>query len=279
MSENLRYSYENRRFEYSSENRRFEYSSENRRFEFRILELRLHNRYRIIDFGKVEINNKVNRYYILAIEFDSNTINDHYYYYYISKQCYDVLNKYFIVRGGKIMCGYNKIIYDDISLILHVGDKVQQTGIASEKLVFDLSLMINNNLSFTFCVNHYKEFDLSRVIPYTFDCILIVNKNLILGNEGVNYHNITYYKDYILDNIDKSIKDKINNAKDSETLNIYTHILNRSRKCKLEINNNIDAMRSNKHITKVPFSTNNKLNKFDISKLSISNIINNSYKI
>lgn len=233
----------------------------------RIFNLRLLNKYTIIDFGKV---NK-DKYFILAIETGSNTITNHYYYYYISKQCYDVLNKYFIIIGGKIMCGYNGKIYNDLTLILHIGDKGQQT----------LSLMINsktssssvNNLSFTFCINCYKEFDLSRVIPYTFDCILIVNKNLILGNEGVNYHNITYYKDYILENLDKDIISKINNAKDSETLNIYTHILNRSRKCKLEINNSIDAMRSNKHITKVPFSTGNKVNKFDISKLSISSDI------
>lgn len=226
----------------------------------RIFNLRFQNKYTIIDFGKL---NK-DKYFILAIETGSNTITNHYYYYYISKQCYDVLNKYFIIIAGKIMCGYNGKIYNDLTLILHIGDKGQQT----------LSLMINNNnLSFTFCINCYKEFDLSRVIPYTFDCILIVNKNLILGNEGVNYHNITYYKDYILENLDKDTISKINNAKDSETLNIYTHILNKTRKCKLEINNSIDAMRSNKHITKVPFSTNNKLNKFDISKLSLSSDI------
>lgn len=232
----------------------------------RIFNLRFQNKYTIIDFGKLD-NNK---YFILAIETGSNTITNHYYYYYISKQCYDVLNKYFIIIGGKIMCGYNGKIYNDLTLILHIGDKGQQT----------LSLKLDSKLSFTFCINCYKEFDLSRLIPYTFDCILIVNKNLILGNEGVNYHNITYYKDYILENLDKDIISKINNAnstncmsKDSETLNIYTHILNKSRKCKLEINNNMEAMRSNKHITKVPFSTNNKLNKFDISKLSISSDI------
>ena len=232
----------------------------------RIFNLRFQNNYTIIDFGKLD-NNK---YFILAIEKGSNTITDHYYYYYINKQCYDVLNKYFIIIGGKIMCGYNGKIYNDISLLLCIRDKGQQT----------LTLKLNNNLSFTFCINCYTEFDLSRQRPYIFDCILIVNKNLILGNEGVIYHNITYYKDYILENLDKSIKDKIINAKDSETLNIYTHILNRSRKCKLEINNSMEAMRSNKHITKVPFSTNNsnstnsqmsnKLNKFDISKLSLS---------
>lgn len=225
----------------------------------RIFNLRFQNKYTIIDFGEL---NK-DKYFILAIEAGSNTITNHYYYYYINKQCYDVLNKYFIIIGGKIMCGYNGKIYNDISLILCIGDKGQQT----------LSLKLDSNLSFTFCINCYTEFDLSRQHPYTFDCILIVNKNLILGNEGVIYHNITYYKDYILENLDKDTISKINNAKDSETLNIYTHILNRSRKCKLEINNSIDAMRSNKHITKVPFSTNNKLNKFDISKLSISSDI------
>lgn len=235
----------------------------------RIFNLRFENKYRIIDYGK--LNN--NKYFILAIEFDSNSSNNHYFYYYISKECYDVLDKYFIIREGKIICGYNGKIYNDISLLLSVEDKGQQT----------LSFMIDDNLSFTFYINDYEKFDLSRQYPYTFDCILIVNKNLILGKEGIYYHDISYYKDYILDNIDKSIKDKINNAnstncmsKDSETLNIYTHILNKTRKCKLEINNSMEAMRSNKHITKVPFSTNNKLNKlnkFDISKLSISSDI------
>ena len=225
----------------------------------RIFELRFQNRYRIIDFGKL---NK-GKYFILAIESSSNTITNHYYYYYISKECYDVLNKYFIIRGGKIMCGYNGKIYNDLSLILRIGDNGQQT----------LSFMINDNLSFTFYINHYKEFNLFRLNPYTFDCILIVNKNLILGNEGIYYHDISYYKDYILENLDKDILTKINNAKNSETLNIYTHILNRSRKCKLEINNSIDAMRLNKHIYKVSFSTNNEYNKFDITKLSISSEI------
>lgn len=236
----------------------------------RIFELRIHNRYRIIDFGK--LNNR--KYFILAIESDSNSSNNHYYYYYISKECYDVLNKYFIIRDGKIICGYNGKIYNDLTFILEIEDKGQQT----------LSFMIDYNLAFTFYINHYEKFDLSRRYPYTFDCILIVNKNLILGNEGVNYYDISYYKDYILDNIDKSIKDKIINSKDSETLNIYTHILNRSRKCKLEINNSIDAMRLNKHIYKVSLystgnsnSTNsqmsNNYNKFDITKLSLSNEI------
>ena len=38
-------------------------------------------------------------------------------------------------------------------------------------------------------------------------------------------------------------------------------------------------MRLNKHITKVSFSTNNEYNKFDITKLSLSNEIfkNNEY--
>ena len=229
----------------------------------RIFNLRLQNRYRIIDFGKL---NK-GKYFILAIEFDCKTSNNHYYYYYITKECYDVLNKYFIMKGGKIICEYNEKIYDDLTLILDIGDKCQQT----------LSLELNDNLYFTFYINHYKEFNLSRLNPYTFDCILIVNKNLILGNEGIYYHNISYYKDYILNNIDKDIltkindsENKVNNDSDSEILNIYTHILNKTRKCKLEINNSIDAMRLNKHITKVPFSTNNKVNKFDITKLSLN---------
>ena len=222
----------------------------------RIFNLRFQNRYRIIDFGK--LNN--NKYFILAIEFDSNTSNNHYYYYYISKECYNVLDKYFIIREGKIMCGYNGKIYNDISIVLDVEDKGQQT----------LSFMIDNNLSFTFYINDYEKFDLSRQHPYTFDCILIVNKNLILGNEGIYYHDISYYKDYILENLDKDILTKINSAKNSETLNIYTHILNKTRKCKLEINNSIDAMRSNKHITKVPFSKGKYYNKFDISKLSLA---------
>ena len=273
MSENLKYTpmkvvdlntnkYLNN---YSSENsktiqncvsQKSSFSKIDRRLECRIFELRFQNRYRIIDFGKL---NK-GKYFILAIETSSNTITNHYYYYYISKECYDVLNKYFIIIGGKIMCGYNGKIYNDISLLLHVEDKGQQT----------LSFMIDDNLSFTFYINDYEKFDLSRQHPYTFDCILIVNKNLILGNEGIYYHDISYYKDYILENLDKDILTKIKSANDSETLNIYTHILNKTRKCKLEINNSIDAMRSNKHITKVPFSTNNKVNKFDITKLSLS---------
>lgn len=221
----------------------------------RIFNLRLQNKYRIIDYGK--LNN--HKYFILAIESDSNSSNNHYYYYYISKECYDVLNKYFIIREGKIMCKYEDDFYDNITLTLHVGDNNQQT----------LHLMIDDDddLTFTFYINHYEKFYLSRQTPYTFDCILIVNKNLILGNEGVNYHDISYYKDYILNNVDKDTLSKIDNADDSEPLNIYTHIINRSKKCKLTIDNRIEAMRSNKHITKTPFPKGKYHNEFDITKL------------
>lgn len=232
----------------------------------RIFNLRLQNRYRFIDFGKIQ-----DRYYILAIEVSCNISNNHYYHYYITKECYDVLNKYFIVRDGKIICGYNGKIYNDLTFILKIEDKGQQT--LSFMIESKISSSSVNNLAFTFYINHYEKFNLSRLDPYTFDCILIVNKNLILGNEGVNYYDISYYKDYILNNIDKSIKDKILKSKDSETLNIYTNILNRSRSCKLEINNSIDAMRLNKHIYKVSLYSTGSSNKFDITKLSISSDI------
>lgn len=225
----------------------------------RIFNLRLQNKYRIIDYGKL---NK-DKYFILAIESDSKSTNNHYFYYYISKECYDVLNKYFIILGGKIMCKYEDDFYDNITLTLHVGDNNQQT----------LSFMIDDDLTFTFYINHYEKFYLSRQTPYTFDYILIVNKNLILGNEGVNYHDISYYKDYILENLDKDTLSKINRADDSEPLNIYTHIINRSKKCKLTIDNRIEAMRSNKHITKTPFPKGKYHNEFDITKL----IPNSSY--
>lgn len=231
----------------------------------RIFNLRFENRYRIIDFGK--LNNR--KYFILAIEFDSNSSNNHYWYYYITKECYDVLDKYFIIREGKIICKYEDDFYNNITLTLYVGDKGQQT----------LHLMIDDDddLTFTFYINQYKEFDLSRQHPYTFDYILIVNKNLILGNEGVDYYDISYYKDYILNNIDKDTISKINNAKDSEPLNIYTHIINRSKKCKLTIDNRMEAMRSNKHITKTPFSKGKHYNEFDITKLIPKREMNNKY--
>lgn len=234
----------------------------------RIFNLRLQNKYRIIDFGKL---NK-GKYFILAIESDSKTTNNHYYYYYISKECYDVLDKYFIILGGKIMCKYEDDIYDNITLTLHIGDNNQQT--LHLKLESKTSFSSVSDLTFTFYINHYEKFYLSRQTPYTFDCILIVNKNLILGNEGVNYHDISYYKDYILNNVDKDTLSKINLAKDSEPLNIYTHIINRSKKCKLTIDNRIEAMRSNKHITKTPFSKGKHYNEFDITKL-----ITNSMKL
>lgn len=72
--------------------------------------------------------------------------------------------------------------------------------------------------NFIFYVNYYKKLEYELYIFYD---ILFVNSNLVLGLQkcasDYNYYDISEYKDYILNNIDPLIKDKIINSKNSNS--------------------------------------------------------------
>ena len=234
--------------------------------------------YRIIDFRKLNIAkpyyskithnwerpSEYDKYYIMALKPTLRYEEEHYEKYYISKECYEAIIKYFKMRDGKLICKYDDKYYRGIDLTYYIDGDRQY-----------LHLKLDHDIKFDFYINGYKE--LSSEL-YGFETILFLNKNTILGYnyEDYNYYNISDYKDIILKHIDEDILKIINNVNDSDQLNIYTELINKignkdnyiTRKCELLINNvPIDA---NTITHNQCLISNNKINKFDISKLSLA---------
>lgn len=243
-----------------------------------ILNLELNEDYHIIDFRKLnnakpyyskithnwERPSEYDKYYIMALKPTLYYEEEHYEKYYISKECYEAIIKYFKMRNGKIICKYNDKYYRGIDLTYYIIDNKQF-----------LHLELDHDLKFDFYINGYKE--LSSEL-YGFDTVLFLNKNSILGYdyEDRNYYNISNYKDIILKHVDEDILERINNADESEPLNIYTQLINKignkdnyiTRKCELLINNippDVNTITYNQCLI-----TNFRDNKFDISKLSLA---------
>lgn len=234
--------------------------------------------YRIIDFRKLnnakpvyskithnwESPSEYDKYYIMALKPTLRYEEEHYEKYYVSKECYDAIIKYFKMRDGKLICKYDDKYYRCIDLTYYINGDRQY-----------LHLKLDHDLRFDFYINGYKE--LSSEL-YGFDTVLFLNKNTILGYnyEDYNYYNISDYKDIILKHIDEDTLEIINNANDFDQLNIYTKLINKignkdnyiTRKCELLINN--IPPDSNTITHNQCLISNNKINKFDISKLSLA---------
>ena len=242
--------------------------------------------YRIIDFRKLNIAkpyyskithnwerpSEYDKYYIMALKPTLYYEDEHYEKYYVSKECYDAIIKYFKMRDGKLICKYNDKLYKGIDLTYCIYEDKQFLHL---KLESKTSSSSDHDLRFDFYINGYKE--LSSKL-YEFDTVLFLNKNTILGYnfEDYNYYNISDYKDIILKHIDEDTLEIINNANDSDQLNLYTRLINKignkdnyiTRKCELLINN--IPIDSNIITHNQCLILNNKINKFDISKLSLA---------
>lgn len=168
--------------------------------------------------------------------------------YWINKQCYKILDNYFKMKNGKIICTYNsKLVYPKLTLI--TDDKVKFSGpdYNGEKLIQKLKLEINSK-SFTFYINYSEDIDLNKKGFYKFSTLLVMYNRLIFGYEcnEDKYYNLSQFRDYIIKNIDSnSTKSKIDfNASD-----IYTYLYKDNKQLgmgiKINEDNNYEVVNGN----------------------------------
>lgn len=186
--------------------------------------------------------------------------------------------KYFFKENGIIKCIFDNNIYDaDLKFItpmkvLELNTINQINQFTKNNQYLDLTIKFKNQeYNFIFYVNYYKKLEYKL---YVFYDILFVNSNLVLGLQkcasDYNYYDISEYKDYILNNIDPLVKDKIiNHSKSTTSMNevnkedlyIYTNIIEKDKgNCRLIIDRD-RYKQYNREIYKqfIPKHTNNYL--------------------
>lgn len=180
-----------------------------------------------------------------------------------------VMRKYLFKENGIIKCIFDNNIYDaDLKYIipmkvLELNTINQINQFTKNNHYLDLTIKFKNQeYNFIFYVNYYKKLEYEL---YVFYDILFVNSNLVLGLQkcasDYNYYDISEYKDYILNNIDPLVKDKIINSKSQEDLYIYTNIIEKDKgNCRLIIDRE-RYKQYNREIYKqyIPKHTNNYL--------------------
>ena len=222
----------------------------------------------------------------LNSEINCNSNSDNYMYNSDISQNY-VMNKYLFKENGIIKCIFDNNIYDaDLKYIipmkvLELNTINQINNFIKNNHYLDLTIKFKNKeYNFIFYVNYYKKLEYKL---YVFYDILFINSNLVLGLQkcasDYNYYDISEYKDYILNNIDPLVKDKIIKSKSQEDLYIYTNIIEKDKgNCRLIIdrdrykqyNTPLRVVDSIREIYKqyIPKHTNNYLfmSKFKIIK-------------
>lgn len=179
-----------------------------------------------------------------------------------------VNNKYFFKENGIIKCIFDNNIYDADLKFVSINQKCIQSIKNNQYL--DLTIKFKDQeYNFIFYVNYYKKLEYKL---YVFYDILFINSKLVLGLQkcasDYNYYDISEYKDYILNNIDPLVKDKIIKSKSNEDLYIYTNIIEKDKgNCRLIIDRD-RYKQYNREIYKqyIPKHTNNYLymSKFKI---------------
>ena len=115
--------------------------------------------FHIIDFRKLNITKPVyskiirswespseyDKYYIMALKPTLCYEKEHYEKYYVSKECYDAIIKYFKMRDGKLICKYDDKYYRGIDLTYYIDGDRQY-----------LHLKLDHDLRFDFYINMYK---------------------------------------------------------------------------------------------------------------------------
>lgn len=174
--------------------------------------------------------------------------------YWINKQCYKILDNYFKMKNGKIICTYNsKLVYPKLTLITE--DKVKFSGpdYNGEKLIQKLKLEIDNK-HFTFYINYSEYIDLNKEGFYKFSTILIMYNRLIFGYEcnEDKYYNLSQFRDYIIKNIDDNTSSLIKQSKSKIDLNasdIYTYLYKDGKQLgmgiKINEDNNYEVVNGN----------------------------------
>ena len=155
-----------------------------------------------------------------------------------------IYNKYFFKENGIMKCIFDNNIYDvDLKYIipmkvLELKTINQINQFTKNNHYLDLTIKFKNQeYNFIFYVNYYKKLEYKL---YVFYDILFINSNLVLGLQkyasDYNYYDISEYKDYILNNIDPLVKDKIIKSNSNEDLYIYTNIIEKDKgNCRLII--------------------------------------------
>lgn len=180
------------------------------------------------------------------------------------------------VNNGIMKCIFDNNIYDADLKFISINEKCIQSIKNNQYL--DLTIKFKNQeYNFIFYVNYYKKLEYKL---YVFYDILFVNSNLVLGLQkcasDYNYYDISEYKDYILNNIDPLVKDKIikyttsMNEVNKEDLYIYTNIIEKDKgNCRLIIDRD-RYKQYNREIYKqfIPKHTNNYLFMSKFKKLN-----------
>lgn len=166
--------------------------------------------------------------------------------YYINKACFKMGLRFTFYEDEKLKCIFDNNKYDgNLRLVIWEDycELLEKKG-KDLKQFLDLTINIRGyEHEFRFYVNYYEKLNGEYYVFYN---ILFINSKTVLGlHECASdyiYYDISKYRDFILDNIDPSVKEKI--LKEDETgkdLYIYTNMIEKDasgniRKCRLHIN-------------------------------------------
>ena len=187
-----------------------------------------HKEYRVINSGIT------NGFHYIEVEvYNSKPIR-----YWVGEKVYNCINEHFKYIKDNIKYLYNGRLGKVYDIYLITGRELTITkgNYAGNKMIEQTLLIRSPRFNFRIYINTSYKIPYYR--PVTFFNILIVNKNFILGYSAYtsDYIKLNRYRDYIMNHIDKDVVRRIEEANDSETLNIYTNILNdNSEKCGLNI--------------------------------------------
>ena len=166
--------------------------------------------------------------------------------YYINKACFKMGLRFTFNEDKKLKCIFDNNKYDANLRLTIWEDYCELFEKKGKDLKQYLDLTINirgYEHKFRFYVNYYKNLMHEYYIFYN---ILFINSKTVLGlsefADDYNYYDISKYRDFILDNIDSSVKEKILKEDESgKDLYIYTNMIEKDasgnvRKCRLHIN-------------------------------------------
>lgn len=172
--------------------------------------------------------------------------------YYINKACFKMGLRFTFYEDEKLKCIFDNTKYDanlELTIYEDYCELLEKKG-KDLKQFLDLTINIRGyEHEFRFYVNYYEKLSCEYYVFYN---ILFINSKTVLGlrdrASDYIYYDISKYRDFILENIDPSVKEKILKEDESgKDLYIYTNMIEKDasgniRKCRLHIN---EEFRSN----------------------------------
>lgn len=231
------------------EKRKEEYKE---KFTIKRYELKLFEEYRIKFFNSITQKGETQYIMKLSDNLDNYEFNNEKAKtlmgreYYINKACFKMGLRFTFNEDEKLKCIFDNNKYDanlQLTIWEDYCELFEKKG-KDLKQYLDLTINIRGyDHEFRFYVNYYKNLSCEY---YTFYNILFINSKTVLGLHNCasdyNYYDISKYRDFILDNIDPSVKEKILKEDESgKDLYIYTNMIEKDasgniRKCRLCIN-------------------------------------------